>query len=99
MNSPRDIIIRPVVSEKSYAGLERNTYTFLVALDRPDRVVIPILTRDRQPWRIRQRWLDDGADRRLRVGVEGKHRAQVGDHSAGERQPVRLGARMGLFVG
>jgi large subunit ribosomal protein L23 len=31
MNSPRDIIIRPVVSEKSYAGLERNTYTFLVA--------------------------------------------------------------------
>src|SRR5438874_1446834 len=30
MNSPRDIIIRPVVSEKSYSGLERNTYTFLV---------------------------------------------------------------------
>jgi large subunit ribosomal protein L23 len=24
------VIIRPVVSEKSYAGLERNTYTFLV---------------------------------------------------------------------
>ena len=31
MKSPRDIIIRPVVSEKSYAGLERNAYTFLVA--------------------------------------------------------------------
>src|SRR5712691_1270284 len=31
MNSPRDIIIRPIVSEKSYAGLDRNTYTFLVA--------------------------------------------------------------------
>ncbi len=30
MKSPRDVIIRPVVSEKSYAGLERNTYTFLV---------------------------------------------------------------------
>ena len=30
MNSARDVIIRPVVSEKSYAGLERNTYTFLV---------------------------------------------------------------------
>jgi large subunit ribosomal protein L23 len=28
--SPRDVIVRPVVSEKSYAGLERNTYTFLV---------------------------------------------------------------------
>jgi large subunit ribosomal protein L23 len=31
MKSPRDIIIRPIVSEKSYAGLERNAYTFLVA--------------------------------------------------------------------
>ena len=30
MKSPRQVIIRPVVSEKSYAGLERNTYTFLV---------------------------------------------------------------------
>jgi large subunit ribosomal protein L23 len=26
----RDVIVRPVVSEKSYAGIERNTYTFLV---------------------------------------------------------------------
>jgi large subunit ribosomal protein L23 len=31
MKSPRDVIIRPVVSEKSYAVLERNTYTFLVS--------------------------------------------------------------------
>ncbi|HEY1331927.1 MAG TPA: 50S ribosomal protein L23 [Actinomycetota bacterium] len=31
MKSPRDVIIRPVVSEKSYAGLERGAYTFLVA--------------------------------------------------------------------
>ena len=30
MKTTRDVIIRPVVSEKSYAGLERNTYTFLV---------------------------------------------------------------------
>ena len=30
MKSPRDVIIRPIVSEKSYAGLEGNTYTFLV---------------------------------------------------------------------
>ena len=30
MKSPRDIVIRPIVSEKSYGGLERNTYTFLV---------------------------------------------------------------------
>lgn len=30
MKNPRDVIIRPVVSEKSYAGLERNAYTFIV---------------------------------------------------------------------
>jgi large subunit ribosomal protein L23 len=30
VKSPRDVIIRPIVSEKSYAGIEANTYTFLV---------------------------------------------------------------------
>jgi len=33
VKSPRDVIIRPVVSEKSYAGLESNKYTFLVHAD------------------------------------------------------------------
>jgi large subunit ribosomal protein L23 len=28
--SPRDVIFRPIVSEKSYAGIEHNTNTFLV---------------------------------------------------------------------
>jgi large subunit ribosomal protein L23 len=31
VKSPRDVIIRPIVSEKSYAGLEHNSYTFLVS--------------------------------------------------------------------
>ena len=31
MRSPRDIVLRPVVSEKSYAGLEQNRYTFIVS--------------------------------------------------------------------
>jgi large subunit ribosomal protein L23 len=30
MKSPRDVVVRPVVSEKSYSGLDRNAYTFLV---------------------------------------------------------------------
>ncbi|HZQ76185.1 MAG TPA: 50S ribosomal protein L23 [Acidimicrobiia bacterium] len=30
---PRDIILRPVVSEKSYALLDQNIYTFVVAPD------------------------------------------------------------------
>jgi large subunit ribosomal protein L23 len=29
--NPRDIIIRPVVSEKSYAAFDANIYTFVVA--------------------------------------------------------------------
>ncbi len=31
MNDPRDVIIRPVVSEKSYALLDHGVYTFVVA--------------------------------------------------------------------
>jgi large subunit ribosomal protein L23 len=30
VKTARDVIIRPIVSEKSYAGIEKNTYTFLV---------------------------------------------------------------------
>lgn len=33
MNDPRDVIIEPVVSEKSYALLEQNVYTFVVSPD------------------------------------------------------------------
>jgi large subunit ribosomal protein L23 len=32
-SSPRDIIIRPIVSEKSYASYDLNVYTFEVAPD------------------------------------------------------------------
>jgi large subunit ribosomal protein L23 len=31
--NPRDVIIRPVVSEKSYAAYDENVYTFVVAKD------------------------------------------------------------------
>ncbi|MBE0448387.1 MAG: 50S ribosomal protein L23 [Actinobacteria bacterium] len=31
MKDPRDVIIRPVISEKSYAQIEHNKYTFEVA--------------------------------------------------------------------
>lgn len=33
MKNPRDIIIEPIVSEKSYALLEQNVYTFRVHKD------------------------------------------------------------------
>ena len=31
MHDPHDVIIEPVVSEKSYAAIEENVYTFVVA--------------------------------------------------------------------
>jgi large subunit ribosomal protein L23 len=33
MKDPRDVILRPVVSEKSYSLLDNNVYTFVVAPD------------------------------------------------------------------
>jgi large subunit ribosomal protein L23 len=33
MHDPHDVIIEPVVSEKSYAAIEENVYTFIVARD------------------------------------------------------------------
>jgi len=33
MKDPRDVILRPVVSEKSYAAYDANVYTFVVAPD------------------------------------------------------------------
>jgi large subunit ribosomal protein L23 len=33
MRDARDVIIRPVVSEKSYASYDDNVYTFIVAAD------------------------------------------------------------------
>jgi len=39
MSDPRDVILRPVVSEKSYALLENGVYTFVV---RPDANKIEI---------------------------------------------------------
>ena len=30
MKDPRDVIVRPVVSEKSYSLLDENVYTFVV---------------------------------------------------------------------
>ena len=33
ISNPRDIIIAPVVSEKSYGLMEQNVYTFYVSTD------------------------------------------------------------------
>ena len=50
MKSPRDVIIRPVVSEKSYAELEANRYTFLV---HPEANKTEIKEAIQQIWNVR----------------------------------------------
>jgi large subunit ribosomal protein L23 len=50
VKSPRDVVIRPVVSEKSYTGIEGNTYTFLVA---PDANKTEIKEAIQQIWNVR----------------------------------------------
>jgi large subunit ribosomal protein L23 len=50
MKSPRDVIVRPMVSEKSYAGLEQNRYTFLV---RPDSNKTEIREAVQRIWNVR----------------------------------------------
>src|SRR5439155_16762623 len=50
VKSPRDVIIRPIVSEKSYAGLESNRYTFLVS---PDANKTEIKEAIQQIWNVR----------------------------------------------
>ncbi len=50
MKSPRDVVIRPIVSEKSYAGLDRNAYTFLVS---PEANKTEIKEAVQQIWNVR----------------------------------------------
>jgi large subunit ribosomal protein L23 len=50
MKSPRDVVIRPVVSEKSYAGIEGNAYTFLVS---PNANKTEIKEAIQQIWNVR----------------------------------------------
>jgi large subunit ribosomal protein L23 len=50
VKSPRDVIIRPVVSEKSYAGIDANRYTFLVS---PDANKTEIKEAIQQIWNVR----------------------------------------------
>jgi large subunit ribosomal protein L23 len=52
MKDPRDVILAPVVSEKSYGLLDRNVYTFLV---HPDATKIDIRTAVEQVFDVKVR--------------------------------------------
>ena len=50
MNDPRDIVLRPVVSEKSYGLLDNNVYTFVV---HPDATKVEIRDAVEQIFNVR----------------------------------------------
>jgi large subunit ribosomal protein L23 len=50
VKSARDVIIRPIVSEKSYAGLDLNRYSFLV---HPDATKTEIKEAVQSIWNVR----------------------------------------------
>ncbi|MGH2688891.1 MAG: 50S ribosomal protein L23 [Actinomycetota bacterium] len=48
--SPRDVILRPVVSEKSYGLIDQNTYTFIV---HPDATKVQIRQAVESIWGVK----------------------------------------------
>ena len=85
MKSPRDVIIRPVVSEKSYAGLEANRYTFLV---HPDANKTEIKEAIQKIWNVRVL----GVNTMNRKGKVKKQRFVTGRRSDQKRAVVTLAA-------
>lgn len=85
MKSPRDVIIRPIVSEKSYAGLEANRYTFLV---HPNANKTEIKEAIQKIWNVRVL----GVNTLNRKGKVKKQRYVTGRRSDQKRAVVTLAA-------
>ena len=85
MKSPRDVIVRPVVSEKSYSGLEQNTYTFLVA---PDANKTEIKEAIQQIWNVRVL----NVNTMVRKGKVKRTRVSTGKRPDQKRAVVKLAA-------
>jgi large subunit ribosomal protein L23 len=85
MKSPRDIVIRPIVSEKSYSGLEAHTYTFLVA---PTANKTEIKEAIQQIWNVRV----EDVRTMNRKGKIKRTRLNVGKRPDQKRAVVRLAA-------
>jgi len=73
VKSPRDVVIRPIVSEKSYAGLEAGAYTFLVARDANKTEIKEAV---QQIWNVRVLSVNTinrkGKTKRSRLGQTGR---------------------------
>ncbi len=93
-DDPRDIVLRPVVSEKSYALLDKNVYTFVV---RPDATKIQIRDAVEQIFNVRV----DKVNTLNRKGKRKRNRRMptYGKRSDIKRAVVTLheGSRIDLF--
>jgi large subunit ribosomal protein L23 len=85
VKSPRDVIIRPIVSEKSYAGLEANRYTFLV---HPDANKTEIKEAIQKIWNVQVL----GVNTMNRKGKVKRQRYVTGRRSDQKRAVVTLAA-------
>ena len=94
MKTARDVIIRPVVSEKAYAGLEENRYTFLV---HPDANKTQIKIAIQQIFNVRVLTVNTSN----REGKRKRTRTGWGQRKATKRALVKLadGDRIEAFGG
>ena len=91
---PRDIIVAPVISEKSYSVLDQNWYTFLV---RPDANKTQIKIAIQQIFNVRVLTVNTAN----REGKRKRTRTGIGQRKATKRAMVKLaeGDRIEAFGG
>ncbi|MEZ5117346.1 MAG: 50S ribosomal protein L23 [Candidatus Nanopelagicales bacterium] len=94
MDDPRDILIAPVISEKSYGLLDENKYTFLVA---PDANKTQIKIAVEQVFGVKV----TGVNTQNREGKRVRTRFGYGRRAASKRAIVslRAGDRIDIFGG
>ncbi len=97
---PRDIIIAPVVSEKSYSVLDQNWYTFLV---HPDANKTAIKIAIQQIFNVRVLTVNtanrEGKRKRTRTGFGQRKATKRALGEAGRRRPHRGLRRPGQLRG
>ena len=96
----RDILIAPVVSEKSYGLLDANKYTFLV---RPDANKTEIKIAVEKVFNVKVTSVNtinrQGKTRRTRTGLGKRARHQARDRQPRRGPPHRHLRRSGLLTG
>jgi large subunit ribosomal protein L23 len=92
MKDPRDVILAPVVSEKSYAAIDRNVYTFVVAPDANKTEIKTVVERifGVRVVKVNTLW---------RTGKRKRTRYTIGQRAAQKRAMVTLaeGDRIEIF--